>query len=264
MQPPQAGSTPASQELDAPHPGDSKGSPTPPPRAGLRAARESRAGAGAISRPAPDPAGKTLGSGPGEAAAPAGDSAAQAAEPDCGVEARARIGEDVEFAGGDGRDLCACLPSHSPGAGPALAHMAATTFAPGFSEHSTEPCHRYLKTYLHGAAMQRLRCAPACRPAADEADSQDGRRPVRAETLAFRRAFLAAAAAAAGAARPEALAEGDQRTAAWLALRETRLTASAFGNALGCASLSLFVKAACKPHRLWCSVWLTKPSEMPL
>ena len=58
---------------------------------------------------------------------------------------------------------------------------------------------------------------------------------MRPETLAFKRMFLAAAAAAAGAKRAEILAEGDQRTAAWLALRETRLTASAFGNALGCA-----------------------------
>lgn len=77
---------------------------------------------------------------------------------------------------------------------------------------------------------------PAGRPAVDEADSQNGRRPVRAKTLAFKRMFLAAAAAAAGANPQGALAEGDQRTAAWLVLRETRLTASAFGNALGCAS----------------------------
>lgn len=65
------------------------------------------------------------------------------------------------------------------------------------------------------------------------------RRAVRPETRAFRRAFLAAAAAAAGAPRQELLADGDQRTAAWLALRETRLTASAFGNALGCGCTTL-------------------------
>ena len=49
----------------------------------------------------------TLGSGPGETAATAGGSAAQAAETESGAEARARIGEEVEFAGGDSADLCA-------------------------------------------------------------------------------------------------------------------------------------------------------------
>ena len=34
----------------------------------------------------------------------------------------------------------------------------------------------------------------------------------------------------------EALGEGEQRTAAWHAEREHRLTASAFGNALGYAA----------------------------
>ena len=34
------------------------------------------------------------------------------------------------------------------------------------------------------------------------------------------------------------LGEGEQRTAAWHAERDKRLTASAFGNALGCASHS--------------------------
>ncbi|KAK9819245.1 hypothetical protein WJX81_006301 [Elliptochloris bilobata] len=77
--------------------------------------------------------------------------------------------------------------------------------------------------------------APELMPASEaEADQVAGRRrPVRAETLAFQREFLAAAAAAAGAPKRAVMAEGDQRTAAWLALRETRLTASAFGNALG-------------------------------
>eukprot|EP00884_Botryococcus_braunii_P022830 jgi/Botrbrau1/9230/Bobra.0028s0025.2 len=64
-----------------------------------------------------------------------------------------------------------------------------------------------------------------------------GRRRVKPETLAFRAAFREAAIAAAEAGREEALevdlGEGEQGTPQWLRLRETRLTASAFGNALG-------------------------------
>jgi hypothetical protein len=56
--------------------------------------------------------------------------------------------------------------------------------------------------------------------------------------LAFRAAFREAAMAAAEAGRglegDEILAEGEQGTPQWLQLRETRLTASAFNNALGC------------------------------
>lgn len=76
---------------------------------------------------------------------------------------------------------------------------------------------------------------------------------MRPETQAFRRAFLAAAAAAAGAPLPAALGEGEQRTAAWLQLREARLTASAFGNALGraCHPFRVLVWAllSCAPRR---------------
>jgi hypothetical protein len=65
-----------------------------------------------------------------------------------------------------------------------------------------------------------------------------GRRRVKPETLAFRAAFREAAIAAAEAGQEEALevdlGEGEQGTPQWLRLRETRLTASAFGNALGC------------------------------
>jgi hypothetical protein len=60
-----------------------------------------------------------------------------------------------------------------------------------------------------------------------------GRRRVKPETLAFRAAFREAAVAAAQAAAGDDLGEGEQRTQQWMMLRETRLTASAFGNALG-------------------------------
>lgn len=60
-----------------------------------------------------------------------------------------------------------------------------------------------------------------------------GRRKVKPETLAFRAAFRDAAVAAAQVGVEEDLAEGEQRTQQWMTLREKRLTASAFGNALG-------------------------------
>lgn len=59
-------------------------------------------------------------------------------------------------------------------------------------------------------------------------------------TLRMREQFLATALAAAvdvaGGEGPAAdMAAGEQRTAEWHALRDSRLTASAFSNALGCA-----------------------------
>ena len=102
-------------------------------------------------------------------------------------------------------------------------------FKPNLETH----VRRVVDTASCRVKCKRLHACLRGRLAADEASSQNGRRPVRPETLAFKRMFLAAAAAAAGAKRQDVLAEGDQRTAAWLALRETRLTASAFGNALG-------------------------------
>ena len=89
---------------------------------------------------------------------------------------------------------------------------------------------------------------PTNPPAADASSSPEidfPRRGTKAETLAFRTSFISSAAAASSAAQlslsqPEeagapgaSLGDGEQRTAEWHALREGRLTASAFGNALG-------------------------------
>lgn len=68
------------------------------------------------------------------------------------------------------------------------------------------------------------------------------RRAIKPETLAFRESFAEAAASAAAADAAAAasaasagmdMGAGEQRTAAWHALRDSRLTASAFANALG-------------------------------
>ena len=91
--------------------------------------------------------------------------------------------------------------------------------------------------------------APTNPSAADSSSSppeiDSPRRGTKAETLAFRDSFISSAAAASSAAQlslsqPEeagapgaSLGDGEQRTAEWHALREGRLTASAFGNALG-------------------------------
>ncbi|CAL8467373.1 g6910 [Coccomyxa elongata] len=64
-----------------------------------------------------------------------------------------------------------------------------------------------------------------------------GKRQVKPETAAFRASFTQAAAAHAIAnlesAKQLDMSEGEQRTAEWHAERDKRLTASAFGNALG-------------------------------
>lgn len=80
--------------------------------------------------------------------------------------------------------------------------------------------------------------APPPPPAEPDADGYvlAGNRRIKASTLAFRESFAAAAAAqvaGASAVSDAVAAGGEQRTAAWLALRERRLTASAFSKALG-------------------------------
>ncbi|BDA42985.1 hypothetical protein COCOBI_03-8780 [Coccomyxa sp. Obi] len=66
---------------------------------------------------------------------------------------------------------------------------------------------------------------------------EQGKRQVKPETAAFRASFTQAAAAHAIAdlesAKQLDMGEGEQRTAEWHAERDKRLTASAFGNALG-------------------------------
>lgn len=86
---------------------------------------------------------------------------------------------------------------------------------------------------------------PSTTDASSSLEPDATRRGTKAETLAFRTSFISSAAAASSAAQlslaqPEeagtpgaSLGDGEQRTAEWHALREGRLTASAFGNALG-------------------------------
>ena len=63
----------------------------------------------------------------------------------------------------------------------------------------------------------------------------NGKRKVKASTMAFRQSFAEAALQAATSGRPAVadLEAGEQRTGQWLSLRERRLTASAFSKALG-------------------------------
>ena len=86
---------------------------------------------------------------------------------------------------------------------------------------------------------------PSAVHASSSPELDSTRRGTKAETLAFRTSFISSAAAASSAAQlslsqPEeagapgaSLGDGEQRTAEWHALRDGRLTASAFGNALG-------------------------------
>lgn len=67
----------------------------------------------------------------------------------------------------------------------------------------------------------------------EAAAQQQGKKPVKAETIAFQENFAQAAANTLVGSRALNTAGVSQRSAAWMAMRDSRLTASAFANALG-------------------------------
>ena len=68
----------------------------------------------------------------------------------------------------------------------------------------------------------------------DEATAQQAaKKVVKAETIAFRDGFAQSAASAGGSSLALDVAGVEQRSAAWMAMRDSRLTASSFANALG-------------------------------
>eukprot|EP00887_Chlorella_sp_A99_P003016 scaffold9.g3016.t1 len=121
-----------------------------------------------------------------------------------------------------------------PLAAAAPAQPPADLDADAAAAHEEETAEAGLKASAAAAAAAEASAAEAAAAGADGGPSI--RRAVKPETLAFRQSFAEAAEAfQAAQARGSisALADGEQRTAEWRALRERRLTASAFSNALG-------------------------------
>lgn len=109
------------------------------------------------------------------------------------------------------------------------AHMEET--APGVSSGSSGAGEA--ASHLQQAATEAGGIG-ATSPEDDDGYVQYNGRRVKASTLAFRRSFAEAALQATNSGpTAEEMASGEQRTDAWLALRERRLTASAFSKALG-------------------------------